>query len=187
MKTKIVLVLLATMTTLFAQDYTLNTSKSLIKWTGEELTTKQHYGSLEFESGTIAFKDGVPVSGSFVVDMTTIVNQDLPAEYAKNLEGHLKSDDFFSVAKFPSAKLIITGATAAAKGAFKVDGQLIIKGISHPVRFDLIPDNGNWIANLIFDRSKYEVRFRSGTFFQNLGDKLILDDIVLETKLVFTE
>ena len=40
-------------------------------------------------------------------------------------------------------------------------------------------------AILVFDRSKYDVRFRSGSFFDELGDKLILDEIKLEVALDF--
>ncbi len=185
MKIKFLLAVMLTTTMTWAQEYTLDTAKSAIKWTGSELTTKQHYGSLTFASGSIVFQEGVPASGSFEVDMTSMVCEDLPAEYAPKLIGHLKSDDFFSVASFPTASLAVTSASAAENGSFDVQADLTIKGITHPANFKLIPDGDNWIANLTFDRSKYDVRFRSGTFFQNLGDKLILDDIVLETKLVF--
>ena len=44
-------------------------------------------------------------------------------------------------------------------------------------------DNSSINSNLTFDRTKYDVRYRSGNFFQNLGDKLIYDDIELEVSL----
>ncbi|HCQ24619.1 MAG TPA: YceI family protein [Flavobacteriaceae bacterium] len=187
MKINIALALFAICSTGIAQDFALDTSKSSIRWVGKELTTTQHYGSLQFDSGTLRFEDEKPHSGQFVVDMTTIKDNDLPEGTAERLEGHLKSDDFFSVAKHPKAILTITGADAQENGSFRVNADLTIKGITHPAVFDLIPADKYWIANLVFDRSKYNVRFRSGTFFQNLGDKLILDDIELETQLFFKQ
>jgi polyisoprenoid-binding protein YceI len=92
---------------------------------------------------------------------------------------------FFSVDKFSEAILEITGSDKLSSGSFDVKGNLTIKGITKPITFLMSPSDGHWIANLTFDRSKYEVRFRSGTFFENLGDKLIYDDIAIETKLRF--
>ena len=117
----------------------------------------------------------------------TIDNVVLSEEYGKKLIGHLMSDDFFSVDSHPTANLNITAATAADNGAFDVSANLTIKGITHPANFKLMPDNGNWKASLTFDRAQYEVRYGSGSFFENLGDKLILDEITLETELVFAE
>ena len=64
-----------------------------------------------------------------------------------------------------------------------VNGFLTIKDISHPVLFEMSNTEDGWNANLVFDRSKYNVKFRSGTFFENLGDKLIYDDIELKINL----
>ena len=62
--------------------------------------------------------------------------------------------------------------------SFEINGDLTIKGITHPISFVLEPvGSKSYVADLSFDRSKYDVRFRSGSFFENLGDKLILDDI----------
>ena len=168
-----------------AQEYSLNTSSSELKWTGTELTTKIHYGSIDFKSGSITLSEGQPVSGKFVVNMTTLKNEDLPEAYRGRLEGHLKSDDFFSVDKFSEAILEINGSNKLSSGSFDVNGNLTIKGITEPINFSMSTSDDHWVANLTFDRSKYNVRFRSGTFFENLGDKLIYDDIVIETKLRF--
>lgn len=169
--------------TLYAQsNFNLETSK--IKWTGKEISTKTHYGSLKFASATLDWEANILKGGEFVVDMTSLDNEDLSGGGKQRLEGHLRSDDFFSVDKHPTATLKITQpASKGTDGNYAVSGDLTIKGITHPVRFTLTPSGDNINASLTFDRSKYDVRFRSGTFFQNLGDKLILDDIVLEVAL----
>ena len=162
----------------------INTEKSTLKWIGEKITTSQHSGSLNFKSGEMTFKDGLVVSGNFIVDMTSISVEDISGSGKKRLEGHLKSDDFFSVDKHDKALLSIKGSKKTDKG-FLVDANLTIKDLTHPIQFNMVSIEGGYNADLVFDRSKYNVRFRSGSFFENLGDKLIIDDIVLSSELRF--
>ena len=116
--------------------------------------------------------------------MTSLTVEDLSGGGKVKLEGHLRSDDFFSVDKHPEANLKITQKAKVEGGVQKLYGELTIKGIQHPVDFTItLGDNNTALANLTFDRSKYNVRFRSGSFFENLGDKLILDDIRMEVSL----
>ena len=172
-------------TNLQASDatYTINPDQSIIVWTGREVTTSKHFGNIYFASGQFEVKSGLISSGEFVVDMTTIDNQDLPEERRARLEAHLKSDDFFSVESHPTALLSILSSESLADGKWLVSGELTIKTFTHPVVFEMLNSNDGWKANLVFDRSKYEVKFRSGTFFENLGDKLIYDDIELAINL----
>ena len=172
-------------TNLQASDatYTINPDQSIIVWTGREVTTSKHFGNIYFASGQFEVKSGLISSGEFVVDMTTIDNQDLPEERRARLEAHLKSDDFFSVESHPTALLSILSSESLADGKWLVSGELTIKTFTHPVEFEMLNSNDGWKANLVFDRSKYEVKFRSGTFFENLGDKLIYDDIELAINL----
>ena len=163
--------------------YTINPDQSIIVWTGREVTTSKHFGNIYFASGQFEVKSGLISSGEFVVDMTTIDNQDLPEERRPRLEAHLKSDDFFSVESHPTALLSILSSESVAEGKWLVSGELTIKTFTHPVEFEMLNSNDGWKANLVFDRSKYEVKFRSGTFFENLGDKLIYDDIELAINL----
>jgi polyisoprenoid-binding protein YceI len=164
-------------------SYTINPDQSIIVWTGREVTTSKHFGNIYFASGQFEVKSGLISSGEFVVDMTTIDNQDLPEERRGRLEAHLKSDDFFSVESHPTALLSILSSESVADGKWLVSGELTIKTFTHPVEFEMLNSNDGWKANLVFDRSKYEVKFRSGTFFENLGDKLIYDDIELAINL----
>ena len=163
--------------------YIINPDQSIIVWTGREVTTSKHFGNIYFASGQFEVKSGLISSGEFVVDMTTIDNQDLPEERRPRLEAHLKSDDFFSVESHPSALLSILSSESMSEGKWLVSGELTIKTFTHPVEFEMLNSNDGWKANLVFDRSKYEVKFRSGTFFENLGDKLIYDDIELAINL----
>ena len=97
----------------------------------------------------------------------------------------MKDDDFFSVDKFNNAVLEILEKTEIIDNKYLVDANLTIKGITHPISFEMaLLEDGSYVAKLIFDRSKYDVQYRSGSFFENLGDRLILDDVELEVTLI---
>tara|TARA_A100001388_G_C28758162_1_gene496152 strand:- start:1204 stop:1809 length:606 start_codon:yes stop_codon:yes gene_type:complete len=161
-----------------------NLENSNIKWIGTELTSKTHYGSLKLTQADLVIVDSKITSGEFTVDMTSLSVEDLEGKSKERLEGHLSSDDFFSIEKFQTASLKILDSNSLENGSFNVNGELTIKDITHPIEFTITKiDDNNYNANLTFDRSKYDVKFRSGTFFENLGDKLILDDIDLDVNL----
>ena len=162
----------------------IDVENSKIKWIGEELSGKNHYGSLKFKKGSLNLNNGVIISGNFIVDMKTINVEDLQGGSKQRLEGHLRSDDFFSVEKFSEAIFEAKSPAVVNKkeGVQILSGNLTIKGITHPAKIEI---DDNWSAKLVFDRSKYDVRFRSGNFFQNLGDKLIYDEIAINAKIAF--
>jgi len=167
-----------------AQD--INTSESSLKWYGNEITGKQHYGALQFRSGSITTSNGKLTGGVFEIDMTSIDVQDLEGEWAEKLEGHLKADDFFGVDQFATAYLVLTSVKESGDGSFAATGDLTVRGITQPVDVKFTAAGSNKMnAEMTFDRSKYNVKFRSGAFFSDLGDKLILDDINVEVSLVY--
>ena len=163
--------------------YSINLDESQIVWTGREVSSSYHYGTLKFKSGDFFIINDIISSGDFIVDMTSINNQDMEGDRKARLEGHLKSDDFFSVESYPTAAISINSSELISDGKWNVLADLSIKGFTHPVNFEMISSENGWSANLVFDRSKYDVRFRSGSFFENLGDKLIYDDIELSINL----
>ena len=169
---------------------TIDTQSSSLNWIGKKITNSQHNGSLKFISGNLTMCTDKNTSntsickGNFIVDMTTLLVEDLTGSSKQKLEGHLKSDDFFSVDKHQKAFLLIKSSEIIESG-FSVKGLLTIKNISHPIEFELNRSIGGFTANMIFDRSKYDVKYNSGSFFENLGDRLILDDIELSANLYF--
>ena len=180
----IFLLLIACPMFLLSQTATLDIESSNLKWTGKKITNSSHYGSLKFKSGEVKFSNGIIESGKFVVDMTTINVEDIEGRGKSRLEGHLKGDDFFSVEDFKEATLVINSSSKNGD-SIKVMGTLTIKDLNSDVEFDMNKSGDSWTADLTFDRSKHNVRFRSGSFFENLGDNLILDDIELNAKLSF--
>lgn len=165
------------------QKLTADASKTKLEWLGEKVTGK-HEGAINLQSGWLNWKDNKIQSGEFVIDMTSITS----FENLDKLVGHLKSDDFFGVEKYPTSKLVITESTSFEKGTATVKGNLTIKGVTNPVEFKAAyqkKDDGNWFfANIDIDRTKYNVRYGSGTFFDNLGDKTIYDEFKLKVSLL---
>jgi polyisoprenoid-binding protein YceI len=168
---------------LFAQELTVDTKKSTLKWHGEKVTG-EHFGTIDLKEGMLVWKNNKIVSGQMIIDMTSITNTDIDdAGYNAKLVGHLKSDDFFGVEKYPTAKLYIKGSDAFKDNKATVKGELTIKGITHPIEFEAQKENDWFMAEIVVDRSKYDVRYGSGSFFDNLGDKTIYDDFTLTVKI----
>lgn len=171
----------------FASSYVVDASSSTVKWQGKKVTG-EHHGSIDLKSGTLDVEDNSILGGTIVMDMQSISDEDLTDEgYNKKLVGHLKSDDFFSVANYPTAKLVLTDVKKSGND-YNFTGDLTIKGITHSVSFTgKATDAGDKIkveGSMIVDRSKYNIKFRSASFFENLGDKLIYDDFTLDFVLL---
>lgn len=176
-----VLALVSTIT--FAQEKSVDTKKSSIKWIGEKVTGT-HYGMISIKSGNFTVNDNKITSGEFIIDMTSITCTDLDDERGDKLVGHLQSDDFFSTSNYPTSKLVISKSSKFSNGKASVTGQLSIKGKTHPVTFTVSKNNGIYTAKIAVDRTLYDIRYGSGKFFDNLGDKTISDEFTLEVKLV---
>lgn len=161
----------------------VNVSESKITWKGYKVTGS-HEGTIDLKSGHLEMDGNKLTGGEFVVDMTSITNLDMAAgEGKEKLEGHLKSDDFFGVENHPTAKLVITSAESMNKNSYSVKGDLTIKGKTNPVTFVVSIYENKATATLKVDRAKYDVRYGSGSFFDNLGDKAIYDEFDLVVDL----
>lgn len=187
MKQKVIILLAAILllgSNGFAQDYKVLSDKSIIRWSGKKIG-KNHLGKVSLKEGSFTLKSEKFVAGQFVIDVTTIVDEDLtdPSWNAK-LIGHLKSNDFFAVEKFPTATLTIKESTEFVKDEANVTADLTIKGATHPVIFKVKRSGDVFQATVTFDRSQYDVRYGSGKFFENLGDNAIEDMIPLDVTLV---
>lgn len=159
-----------------AQKSEINTTKSVVEWTGKKIGGS-HTGLINIQSGELEFQDGDIMGGTIVMDMHSITNTDLTdAGYNQKLVGHLKSDDFFGVEKFPTASFEVTKSGKFKDGKASVTGNLTIKGKTTEITFEVSKEGDQYVALIEVDRSKFDVRYGSDSFFDNLGDKAI-DDI----------
>lgn len=165
-----------------AQTYEVKTSESNLKWTGKKVAGS-HYGKIDLKEGSFTLKNDQLEKGKFVIDMSSITCDDLSGEMNKSLVGHLKSDDFFSVATHPEATLLLAESTKLKNGKTTAKGLLTIKGITHPIEFEATQNGNKFSAVINVDRTLYNIRYGSGKFFSNLGDNMISDEFTLEVNL----
>jgi polyisoprenoid-binding protein YceI len=167
---------------------TVNKAESQVRWEASKVTGT-HWGYVPIKNANLYVSAGKITGGSFDMDMVNLTVEDLKEEPSKgNLTKHLKSDDFFSVEKFNNSTFKITEAKTSNGTDYTISGTLTIKGISQPVSFPakVSVAGGKLTATgqMTFDRTKYDIKFRSGNFFENLGDRMIYDEVKLDVKLV---
>jgi hypothetical protein len=169
------------------QQFKLVPGQSEIAWTGRKVTGA-HNGTIDIAAGSLNFVGDHLVGGQFIADTTSIRILDVtdPATNAQ-FAGHLASDDFFSSASYPTAVLEIVSATKKTGITYAVTADLTIKNITHPVNFEVtVLHNEQTIkvaGKIVIDRTLYDMKFRSGNFFQNLGDTLIYNDFDLNINI----
>ncbi len=183
---KIIFVVLVFLTsiTISAQTKKINVAKSSVNWIGKKVTG-EHKGSLKFKDGALVFTNKKIVGGTFVVDMTTLSNDDQSGKDKEKLEGHLKSSDFFDTEGFKTSKLVIKSIFEKSKNLYKIIADLTIKGKTNPVIFDLLLKGKSATGDLTIDRTKYGIQYGSGSFFDDLGDRTIYDEFELKVALFF--
>ncbi len=178
-----------------AVKFTVDTAASTIDWVGSK-PTENHTGTIDIESGVVKV-DGDKITGTFLIDMTSINVTDLEGKGKASLEGHLKGeaegkeDHFFNVAKYPTAAFEVTGVTEK-EGKKMMQGNLTIrdqkKNIEFPVTYTVEGSNMTLTSEpFTIDRTDWGVNYGSKSIFDNLGDKFISDDIQLTVKLQATK
>lgn len=170
-----------------AQKIEINNVESSVNWTGKKLTG-EHTGTLSFMKGELVLNKKKLTGGVFEIDMNSITCTDIQDKKSNvRLIDHLKSDDFFSVRNNPISRLEITKAQQLRGDEYSITGNLTIKGTTQAVTFPAtVLVTGGLVtakAHLTFDRSKYNIKFGSNSFFDNLGDEMIYDDIDLVIQL----
>ena len=174
----------------FAQDLKLDRKSSKIVWEGKKVIGGSHEGLIDAKSGSLVIKKNKPVSGELVIDLNSLTCTDIEdKEYNGKLLGHLKSPDFFDTKKFPEAKFMISKIIAKGNSSYLVRGKLTIKGITKPAEFNatIIQSEQQTSARglLIVDRSQFDVKYGSNSFFDDLKDKAIDDNFYIDFDLVF--
>jgi polyisoprenoid-binding protein YceI len=165
-----------------AQTKKVDISKSTINWVGKKVTG-EHSGTVALKSGALVFKKNALTGGTFTVDMTTLTATDLTGEYQGKLNGHLKADDFFGTDKFPTSTLVFKTIATKGNDVYTVTADLTIKGKTNPITFDITVKGNTATTALKIDRTKYDIKYGSKSFFEGLGDKTIYDDFDLTVNL----
>ena len=173
--------------TVAANEYSVDAGASSAVWKGYKVTGS-HAGKVTLKSGKVSVKGNKLTGGQFEMDMNSIVCTDLQGEYADKFVKHLKNEDFFHSEKYPTSSFKITSATLKSENQYNVKGDLAIKGITHAIEFPanitITGTDVQAIANLKVDRTKYDIKYGSASFFDKLGDKAINNDFDLELNIV---
>ena len=171
-------------------NYLINKEDSIVKWKGQKVVGSAHVGDIQIKDANIEIDEKGNMIGNVIIDMKTINCTDLEGDWKYNLEGHLKSDDFFGVDKYNYSEIKFK-SIKQNESKINFDADLTIKGITHPIIFDadFIDAKDKIIANsnITFDRAKYNVKYGSGSFFDNLGDNMISDYIDMEVVIVINK
>ncbi len=164
--------------------------ETTVEWFAEKVIGGGHNGIINIKEDKLVFSDGMLSGGTLIFDMSTISSTDLSGELKQKLEGHLKSDDFFGVDQFPESVLSIKNVSKNADGkSVKIQSELTIRNITNALEFDAelenISNNVIYKAEIPVDRSKYDVKFGSTSFFKDLGDNAIKNEFLV--KVVYVE
>ena len=170
------------------ENVRVNEKNSTIKWVGSKVASS-HEGNVNIAKGVLSINHGTLVGGEIAIDMNSITCTDIKSEKKNQyFVDHLKDEDFFNTKDFPVASIKIMRAYKEEGNNYEIMANLTIKGITHPITFEAdVAINGvNFLAKakIKIDRTKWGIKYGSGSFFEDLGDKMILDEIGFDVFLV---
>ncbi|QMU27832.1 YceI family protein [Adhaeribacter radiodurans] len=159
-------------------NYDIDTSKSVIEWSGSSPKVT-HQGSFDVSCEGMEVVDGQVKSGTFVIPISSIKNFDLPKALRPVLLKHLKSEDFFNLALFPEAKFEITevqplenmseggisGANAQVTGNFTMLGKT--NPLTFPAKIDLLENQIGVEATFKLDRTQWGMHYAADPELKN--------------------
>ena len=165
------------------KSFTVDVENTSLRWKGVKVTGS-HWGYVTMKEGTVTIDGNKIIAGDFAVDLTTMTEEEMGDSPLKiKLLNHLKSDDFFDVANHPMAHFKLLHASYN-QGAFMIQGALTIRGITRPVEFLAVVQFSDQepgaTGQIKIDRTKYNMKFRSGQFFPDVGDKMIYDEFTID-------
>ncbi len=155
--------------------------KSRIDWVGAKVT-RDHDGSFKNFDGTIEYAGATPQRVSFEIDLASIESDE------PDLTKHLKTPDFFDVAKFPRATFTSTALTPADAAApagttHMLRGTLDLHGVQKDV---VIPVKAEQTAEGVRTTSEFTInRHDWGISYRGMADDLIRDDVLIKLDLMF--
>jgi hypothetical protein len=158
--------------------YTIDAPRCELKWTGFKPTTS-HFGIVPIGSGTIYVDGDLITGGTVEIKMSELEVHDLEGQKKIDLENHLKGteageeDHFFNVQKYPTATFTVLNSVKLENdplGTHQINGNLMSSGVAMKA-----------VAEpFVIDRSKWDVRYKSKSFYADLNDKFIKDEIRFE-------
>ena len=168
----------------------IDNSISEVEWIGNKISGS-HNGKVKIKNGYDLKKNDLLTGGEVIIDMESISVDDIKHnKWNLSLVQHLKNEDFFDVKKFPTATLKILSSQRSSikdklNSNIEILGELTIKNITNKIPMNLYIDFEKNISKgeLIIDRTKWDIKYGSSSFFDNLGDRAIYNDFILKFNL----
>ncbi len=167
-------------------NYTLDTEGSRLEWAAARIGVGSHTGTVGLSEGGLEITEDGSITSNAVVDMRAMADSD----GSDRLMTHLKGEDFFNVEKYPTARFVLSNVTKEeSDGQYRVEGMLTIMDHEEPIRFPatITAEEGVVALEAAFeiDRTKWNIRYGSPSFFADLGDKAIKNEIQYRLSLRF--
>lgn len=162
-------------------EYRVDTENSSLGWSARRVVGNSHKGTVGITSGSMIVDNTTVVSGEFTVDMNTITESNNNERFLT----HIRSDDFFGIAQYPTARFVLaTVIPASGENAYEVTGDLTIRDKTNTITFPatLTEVNGDMTVKAAFaiDRTRWDIVYDSGSVFLQLGDRAIRDEIMFD-------
>ena len=175
-------------------QFEVDQKASLVEWMGRNLFSR-HVGTVQLGSGQILIKDGRLTGGHLTVDMTSLRCLDIPdPAMSAHLIAHLRSDDFFSVERYPQAELQIREVNYRSnvrldQPNYQIKGDFTLRGVTNPIDFATVvarKSDGSFTAQALLDldRTLWGANYGSAKFFGRLGQHVVNDEFHLQFKVV---
>ena len=170
-------------------EFTIKENESTIRWKGSKSTGSYHDGNILIESGVVNIENNNILNGEIIINMNSITCADIEDKNSNQyLVEHLKNEDFFSVTEFPVALLKIINVKHKEKNDYLIIADLTIKDQTHPINFvadiKINKDAAVATGKIEIDRSKYNIKYKSKTWYDDLGDRFINDIFELYFNLI---
>lgn len=159
----------------------VDVTTSVVTWKGTK-PTGAHNGTVALKGGNLEVEGNTVKGGNFIIDMNSINTLDLKAGDGKeDLDGHLKNEDFFNVAKYPTAKFVIT-SVEEKDGKLAVTGNLTVKETTKSITIPATVSTTDGVTTFKSDkfnvnRTEFDIKYKSKSFFNDLKNKFI-DDLI---------
>ncbi|NRA93453.1 MAG: YceI family protein [Psychroserpens sp.] len=163
-----------------AQELELNQKQSSIYWTGKAAFNSYSLtGTLDSQEGYIKIVDDTIIALEVIIDMKSLDHEN------NDLKTHLRSKDFFEVNTFKTATFKLVETAKIENGKSLIKGEMTIKNKTQMETIEIRFENNSLSFEHTMDRTLYDVKFNSPSFFKKMKENAIADDFILKAELLF--
>lgn len=149
---------------------------STIGFIGSKVTGSHDGGFKDFAGHFFLGEDGTPTAGEFTIQMDSLWSDN------EKLTEHLKNEDFFEVATYPTSTFKLTKAIKTGEEAYEISGNLTLHGVEKNITFPVTASREGDTASF---KAEFDINRKDfGILYAGKTDDLIRDEVVI--RLDFT-